>query len=718
MNYTQPRKLKNLILPRITRNSKKLAFQIQSVIRSRTKASFCITIIILTICAWPTPIPFDASKSELVWSYRSSTWLKSSFPLSRNKVSFFHSHTKLLRIIFIVRPSIFKTGKRSANISVIQECLNILSDTNFGDVAVNLEVLVVTKAFPSSIRTTWSAHNLQLNLQWLLGDFNVREASSSGNIDFVLEIWESRLGETAKDGVVIIDTGHTHIQNLSQNWYQFISSAHQRYSNRYDIFAYSPSMPENLSNISKMSKQRRGVESETFLWKAVPDCVILVLYSPSMWRAYLKWLQRHIGDWYIWPTMVDARSRSDERWASFNSTINAPWQLWLSRFLISYKVSILYPLKADKLLKKKSSNIDSRNFEIASVPINGDDESAGKKSRISRETLNAILELSKRHNDTISFTMVNENFISTALSWVCNVDVGGFRPPGIVWIATDDVAYKAMRKVPDSHAIRATELEGAKNGTDFGTPGYWLLMLERTFLIRDSIALGITVFLFETDQVWLRDPIPYVRRIMESVSEIDLIGSLDAGKEIGGNFLFIKPTLPMRKIYFEICERFEEAYRSAIVTGQLALVPNDQSILTRLVLYEEPFRSRYPVLFRPLDTERFVCGRWYKGIRSIYNTSKSRSPIIINNNWVKGVKAKTLRLKAFGHWFLTEDDKCDPSCVKKAIVENEKREANVRVNSGLGEKKELNVKKLVGEDMDANFEQFVAAIKQDRFTKF
>lgn len=68
-------------------------------------------------------------------------------------------------------------------------------------------------------------------------------------------------------------------------------------------------------------------------------------------------------------------------------------------------------------------------------------------------------------------------------------------------------------------------------------------MLERTRLVRDFLDNGVAVFAFETDQVWLRDPLPFVQRIGYSADEGDIVGTLDTLHEIGGNSLFLNPTL-------------------------------------------------------------------------------------------------------------------------------------------------------------------------------
>ena len=53
----------------------------------------------------------------------------------------------------------------------------------------------------------------------------------------------------------------------------------------------------------------------------------------------------------------------------------------------------------------------------------------------------------------VSMTVANSAFIDTARSWVWTVDAAGIRPPGVVWIVTDEASRAAMDAVPDSEVV-------------------------------------------------------------------------------------------------------------------------------------------------------------------------------------------------------------------------------------------------------------------------
>lgn len=617
-------------------------------------------------------------------------------------------HAPVFKVILIVRPLVDRPGEAELpSDRRVKHIFASLSGTDYEESIIDLDVILDTKELILSENKTWDAEEYFKSVSWTHGNIKISECNSNSGLEYILSSWNPRF--KSNESVAFIDTGF--VTKIPRNWFKFITSSLRRFGGRQDVIAVSTQMTSSINFPMNATKPLSG-EENVILWQGVETNSIIVPHSVSIWRSFVKWLQRNVGDWYLWPTVVSPSSELDYKWNSFNGSIYASWQYWLSRFSVIHDVYVLYPRRKHlSMLQVQPQTEDARKLHIPKFNLNGHAGSFGG-SRISLETIHALLDFAGTHGNTVSFTIVNSIFISIAKSWICNVDVGHFRPPGIVWITTDDESYEEMKQIPDSYAVRANELEGAKNGTNFGSFGYWLLMLERTTLVRDILNQGCTVFLFETDQVWLRDPLPYIHRLLDSEQEIDLIGTLDAGRAIGGNFLIIKPTITMRKIYMEICQRFENNFVRFKDSARLnSLIQNDQSILSKLVLYEEPFRSRYPVLLRILDTELFACGKWYEGRAGKYNTLKSRSPILINNNWLSGISKKTNRLKQFNHWFLDENGICSKSAVHLAIQENEERAFEAFDITGHNSSSNiLRSQMLVGQDVNSNFSLVKEAI--------
>lgn len=471
--------------------------------------------------------------------------------------------------------------------------------------------------------------------------------------------------------MIIIDVEYV-TNSIRKDWYQTVKTQRKKYGHCHEIISYSTFDAESVEELREHTKD----STDALLWQGLIQNGILVLSNKGVWDTFATWILSERGYWYLWPSVREPRNKGDLRWEDFNATTVAPWTIWFSRFSVLYDVFTTYPIP-NKWTKSESP----QTHELAVcnllkiVSLNGSIVMNKPFSRIEDETVQTIKRFSMKYDNTVSLTIVNEAFLETVESWLCNVDEGEFRPPGLVWVAMDDVSYIQLNNIPNCHTVRLSGGKGRKRPLDFGKAGYWCLMLERAYLVRDLLNEGVAVFLFETDQVWLRDPLPFIRRLRGNGNEVDLVATLDAGRELGGNFLFLNPSLPMRMLYKEVCRRFENEFQKSKVEtwqpDQGRLIGNDQTILTHLALYDHNFKRKYPIILRILDQEQFACGQWYRNPEK-YNTTRAKSPIMINNNWITGIARKKARLISYGHWFLT-NGKCNSSLVRNALEENEER---------------------------------------------
>lgn len=178
------------------------------------------------------------------------------------------------------------------------------------------------------------------------------------------------------------------------------------------------------------------------------------------------------------------------------------------------------------------------------------------------------------------------------------------------------------------------------------------------------------VFAFETDAVWFEDPMVYVQELVGE--EADIVGTINTRMEVSGNFFHLRPTLATRRMWDEVTREFKKAYDGAKLekkaAGSWTYIENDQSLLTRLVLRNDSWRQGYPLTFLTLDMERFADGRWYKPQEGFYKSARARKPVVVNNNFVIGVGAKTQRAKKWGHWFWDErKEKCLNNVIDKVV---------------------------------------------------
>ncbi|CAN8063029.1 unnamed protein product [Agarophyton chilense] len=531
---------------------------------------------------------------------------------------------------------------------------------------------------------------------------HVRNASSGGLFDWVMSAWTpSRDGN---DVVLIVDASTQ--TSLPVTYSTYLRSVMERHSEaQVAAYALAPVVVKRNGIIE--SYARVSDKAQVFFYQNTPLLPALAIRA-NVWRSFQTWFYAHRSEWFLWPIIVSPRDKKDAAWDQYHGTSRAHWTLWFSRFCAEFELFNVYP--AQKSLQPLSSHIAQESKSIEA--FNFDGSPATTKSSMATQNVAKIIQLGKRMGGSVSMTLVNDAFLETARSWICNVDVAHIRPPGVVWITVDDTSYDFLKEVNNSYAIRMNEFRGGqeREGTSYGTPGYWLLMLERTKLIQAILDNGIGVFAFETDQIWLRDPIPYVNRLVHSGDEVDIVGTIDTRHEIGGNFLYLSPTLAMRRTWREVCRRFEKSYRTSRLHGHTAkykrYMENDQSILTKLVFFDKEFKNMNPTIFRALDTDLFVDGRWYDKKKKYYVSSKSKSPILINNNFLVGIANKKQRAIENGHWFLTEN-KCNVETVKRAIILNEERAGRATSVS------DVLASKIEGADTEAGLDAALAAIAKE-----
>lgn len=357
-----------------------------------------------------------------------------------------------------------------------------------------------------------------------------------------------------------------------------------------------------------------------------------------------------------------------------------------------------------------------------------------------KDVLRRIADFARsRGSESISFTLSTGAFLDTTISWLCNVIALDIAPPAIVIVASDDRVEEQLNDFISQHkrieqgslvismqgAVKAVAYASSPDAAlHFGSSEYWMLMLQRTFLIRDLLLHGLSVLLFETDQIWLGDPLPFIRHELHhpSISSTakrssddngsgspDMVVTLTTTKEIPGNFFYLRSSLGTRLILSTIVDRFFVSYQRSLKTKaakekRFHYIANDQSLLTDLVLGNDwRFARRFPrVRYSVLNDQLFVDGTWFLDFedengakvtkRKHYTSETSLYPVVLNNNFLIGVDAKMKRAQRFGFWFMKKNPTdlspiCDEPAIKKATNFGPGIEHGIRTeNSGLHRK--------------------------------
>jgi len=565
---------------------------------------------------------------------------------------------------------------------------------------VHLRILLAPQRDPDAFNLRYA---LASSVSWSHGSKDVVNATSGGLFELMVSAWSPAKGTVER--AVIVDAAFA--RSFHPNWFQYLQATRARYAGFADVAAFSPvhasvrtvsSITGIVSHWQPPPADAHSTNSDNvFLYQSAAYAPVLAPANAEIWRTFQRWFANHRSEWFLWPGVVQPKDRLDHEWKGFTARGRAHWSMWYSRFLAEHGMYILYPreeipsIPPPIAMKKPIGELMRVTFDgsVVQPPQN--------TGGATDQELNEIVRKARLAGGSVAITIVTEPFVETARSWICNVKVAGFRPKAVVWIAPDNAAYEALKSINGSTAIHMQSFKGGREatGTHFNSPGYWLLMLERTRLIRDLLERGIGVFAFETDQIWLRDPQPAVRRILDSGDGVDLVGTLDTRNQIAGNFLYMAPTVASKHLWREIAKRFSDAYHAAGMHRKHfakyeRYIENDQSILTRLVFYDKDFKRNHGIVFRALDTDRFVDGRWYEG-KKFYGAA-AQSPTMINNNFLVGIAPKIERAKKWGHWFWdAEQEQCDAEAVKKAIEDNEDR----------GEEAQNAAKRKVGSNAEA-----------------
>lgn len=440
-------------------------------------------------------------------------------------------------------------------------------------------------------------------------------------------------------------------------------------------------------------------------------CAFSPMRTPGSdtWEFFSHWFDNRRREWSSWPHAWDKlnsiptfwkgknKNFRDSRLIDFGEDVGKDysyasdrylvWEHWFARWASNYTMRVLtaetnLDVTTDSMwtVSRRASFPSKLDNDLANgimATTYGDKVNVGKVWSEPRDAdlqagyFNALKKIVAEKPKMVSLTIVNYQFMQLTRSWICNVESGNFLPPNIVWITLDKESKQELDDLEIGQTVDVMDVLSADNMDSqhilYGQPAYWKLMLMRTRLIKDILDRGIDVFLFETDQVWLQNPFDFINKELEAGS--DMVGTLDTQHNVAGNTILLRSILPTRRMWSEVYRLFKMSYDSKRIEEKdihsSTFVQHDQYHLSNLLLFDISFTREFPVALGLLNAQLFVGGSWYSGM---YNTTESRRPVIINNNFISGTEKKKSRAINFGHWFLKSDNvSCDNDIVRKAL---------------------------------------------------
>jgi hypothetical protein len=140
----------------------------------------------------------------------------------------------------------------------------------------------------------------------------------------------------------------------------------------------------------------------------------------------------------------------------------------------------------------------------------------------------------------IILQVLTEGYLEMTYSWICNVRGLGKILHKTLFVATDVPAYRGLAAFGDDVNVVLKPFDMPAK-MSYGQPKYWEYMLFRAELLMQLFHQGITVFLTESDAIWLSDPLPTVLG-----TEGDIISANDfmpgGAPRLQGGFLLFRPT--------------------------------------------------------------------------------------------------------------------------------------------------------------------------------
>jgi Nucleotide-diphospho-sugar transferase len=309
------------------------------------------------------------------------------------------------------------------------------------------------------------------------------------------------------------------------------------------------------------------------------------------------------------------------------------YQLDEPKLLEGWEVYQMYKTKQHYKVKEEISHIDSLDV--------------GSKNSL----LSAAKDIFSKHG-VVAIQLFNEGYIGMTKSWICNVK--SF--PGVLdrtlFIATDEVAYTALT---DWDATLHVVHMDYKTPTDmvYGQHVYYSYMLFRTRLVCYLLANNISLWLIESDAVWLRDPSDEVFNTKGDI--VTMSDWKPPSQHPQGGFQLLNSSNATLNVWLKLLKQQTEAVNSFQAGDDMGNAGNEQDMMKSLITSDTDLHVAW------LDPKHFLSGMYY--FTPDY-AAIAVEPKVILNNFAVGNGAKISRAKEHGHWFLKDDGTCDANAAK------------------------------------------------------
>ena len=261
--------------------------------------------------------------------------------------------------------------------------------------------------------------------------------------------------------------------------------------------------------------------------------------------------------------------------------------------------------------------------------------------QVSEETLhnhgrNYPCDLKPRPRSTgiLLVTFINEGWIPMVRNWICSAERVGLKDK----IYLISLEKGVCNKLQDTQVPCYQYPNATIKYTKFGQLGYQKMMIERTKLVLKLLSCGATIFMVDTDIVFLKNPLTYLEGISRNMdivfqadsTEVKMLDSIlpYIFDYICGGFIYIIPNSATKYLWLSILQY------------QLNFLWNDQAGLNICIRH---YSRR--IRWRTLNSKYFPNGQQY----FIYGERHSDA-MIVHANHLRGEDNKIFHLVAEDLW--------------------------------------------------------------------
>lgn len=302
-------------------------------------------------------------------------------------------------------------------------------------------------------------------------------------------------------------------------------------------------------------------------------------------------------------------------------------------------------LMPDKISRKSAYEVYYKNLE---------------EQEFSQNIIRFGLEIMKK-SDVVLFGMLNEAYLPFTYSWLCNTKPMGIHANVLLLTMDKNSTDLLKRDWPEVHTVQLN-IGDFRGDQEYSKAGYVKMMNLRTQAINILLRNKIPLLLFETDCLWIRNPVPEVVRAVKGY-DILLVKPTHKHGYLGG-FMYLMPGEATLRVWGKLSEKMFNLHNTLTNLKDKDTVAdetNDQVFFSTIMEQE-----KNKIKLREFSNKKIVDGKWYSDFTE--KDRKEMKPLVINNNWVRGNQKKISRAKKWGHWFVSDSLKCNMTQVNKVII--------------------------------------------------